>query len=1045
MADPLSAISLAGSIIQFVEFGTKLVSNSIEIYNSTSGSIQEHKELEMMAKNLEQQILIIKNTPTAIEDEAMSEMLDGCKSLSKALQLLLDQIRVAPDRRGRIASLKASGKAALKRNELENLARRLERMRDSICAHLNFLTFNHRTEMERFLGQLGSLGIQPPRPMAQPQLGALTTQVATMKNLLVTAAETGSTKRFKWEIDSESKVADVYHSFAESFGNSVKDMEWNRRIYSIVSSLQFPQIKERESIVLRAYQSTFEWAFDGSKTNFAHWLRTGAGIYWISGRAGSGKSTLVKFLLAHGETRKALRTWAKQDQLVVASHYFWNQGTKLQRSPQGLFRTLLFAILVQQPKLVPLIAPERWDSELKAGSEWTADELYECFNRLPEAASSIGVRICLFVDGLDEYEGDHERLVATLGGIALSDNCKICASSRPWVEFTSAFGTSEWKLQVQDMTRDDIATYVRENLETHSHFKFLSREYGKQASALINQITETAQGVFLWVYLVVRSLIRGMNYKDSISDLVTRLNDLPADLTDYFQVMMDSIEDIYKQRTAKIFKTLALSESGLPVITFHFVDLEADDPDYAFGPLKSPSGRLMFYRTAQMLKQHQIVAQCKDLVHITENKDHENTPWSHTAQFLHRTVADFFKTPIMDALLTKRTGQGFDARLSLCRASLAQMRVVRRYRNWEHRFDAVKPCLLTILQNAAETETAYGRPECEILPIMGALLSEPNPLEAMYRGWDRALKVPEAPDEQQHYLVVLARMGLRCFVLEALREPDLSESVRLDVLVASLRMPYTLDFELGHLVQGKYNQEQLQLIRDLLMSGTMPDIWKDGRDEKSPWRALVGWWLPSDIKEPNPASYQLLHLMLSFGAVPTAGDWNLMEVSFAPHQSSALKNCHAKALNGQLNKEPDERQRPGVRCAIDWNRKNRVIALEYQLARELYLNEALEQAQEDSEVSSMVQARELDAQRRQEQLLLDRKQDGGGGGGGGGCEEHANAAAKPKQEMVETQPRPANGQPTLRDKGKTPTDSGPLSLRPSSKEKRRRGAWLRCC
>lgn len=48
---------------------------------------------------------------------------------------------------------------------------------------------------------------------------------------------------------------------------------------------------------------------------------------------------------------------------------------------------------------------------------------------------------------------------------------------------------------------------------------------------LIGKVVTKASGVFLWVALVVASLISGMNYGDRVLDLQKRLDLLPSELT----------------------------------------------------------------------------------------------------------------------------------------------------------------------------------------------------------------------------------------------------------------------------------------------------------------------------------------------------------------------------------------------------------------------------------------------------------------------------------------------------------------------------------
>ncbi len=98
---------------------------------------------------------------------------------------------------------------------------------------------------------------------------------------------------------------------------------------------------------------------------------------------------------------------------------------------------------------------------------------------------------------MDEYDGNHRELTEILKVLARSADIKICASSRPWVEFISAFGDVDWKIAVQDLTAHDILTFVSDNLSSHEGFKDLSAQHGTEAKELVQDVAHKAQGVFL--------------------------------------------------------------------------------------------------------------------------------------------------------------------------------------------------------------------------------------------------------------------------------------------------------------------------------------------------------------------------------------------------------------------------------------------------------------------------------------------------------------------------------------------------------------------
>lgn len=149
----------------------------------------------------------------------------------------------------------------------------------------------------------------------------------------------------------------------------------------IFESLRFPTITERFEEVIEAHLTTFQWVFQDQKSSvqaekgkkwsdFPRWLREGAGIYWISGKAASGKSTLMKYISLHPDTPRYLRTWAYessiQGPLYTASFYFWMSGTREQNSQLGLMKTLLYTVLKQNPKLVPVVFPTQWSARYTA-------------------------------------------------------------------------------------------------------------------------------------------------------------------------------------------------------------------------------------------------------------------------------------------------------------------------------------------------------------------------------------------------------------------------------------------------------------------------------------------------------------------------------------------------------------------------------------------------------------------------------------------------------------------------------------------------------
>ena len=200
-----------------------------------------------------------------------------------------------------------------------------------------------------------------------------------------------------------------------------------------VKSLQMDMMNVREDQIGESHMRTFEWIIDNHLGfGFLDWLRSGVGIYWIAGNAGSGKSTLMKFLCAHERTREALHEWSGSRQLVLAKHFFWNFGNTTHSPLHELLQHLLFQVVQQCPPMLKTLCPSRLKGvdHLADLEPWTLDELKSAFSRLRQLDYP-DTRFCFFIDGLDEQKQNYHETISLLKDIICTPFCKVCVSSRP--------------------------------------------------------------------------------------------------------------------------------------------------------------------------------------------------------------------------------------------------------------------------------------------------------------------------------------------------------------------------------------------------------------------------------------------------------------------------------------------------------------------------------------------------------------------------------------------------------------------------------------
>ncbi|OTB05578.1 hypothetical protein M426DRAFT_10619 [Hypoxylon sp. CI-4A] len=130
---------------------------------------------------------------------------------------------------------------------------------------------------------------------------------------------------------------------------------------------------------------------------------------------------------------------------------------------------------------------------------WTSNELVSSIERAFHEVSNTS-RFCFFIDGLDEYEGDdHFELICGIERLQKSTSAKFCVSSRPWNVFVKNFSQTP-TIVLEEKTKEDVSQYIRETLEEDCRFlRLKARE--NRANELVKDVTQMANGVFLWVFL----------------------------------------------------------------------------------------------------------------------------------------------------------------------------------------------------------------------------------------------------------------------------------------------------------------------------------------------------------------------------------------------------------------------------------------------------------------------------------------------------------------------------------------------------------------
>lgn len=513
---------------------------------------------------------------------------------------------------------------------------------------------------------------------------------------------------------------DIKSQLGELLGLSGETYDSMRK-RRILQSLSFDTMNWRIDEVHSAHNGTFDWILrDGS---FVEWLSHGRGLFHITGKPGSGKSTLMRFLCYDPRTEKRLEQWAAGSRLVRANYFFWRHGeSDLQRNLEGLFRGLLHDSLSQCPDLIPDVLPELWEASKSPVMPWLADSglklqknqirhaFYKMINKRDLYCDR---RFCFFIDGLDEYKettredyGDLVKLLFEWVDLAPQD-VKMCVSSRELTIFeTGRFNLDPTlKLRLHQLTRKDIETLVRDRLS--ELFPSTQKEEKSLDLSLLRQaVIERADGVFLWVTLVLKSLREGWADGDTLPLLLEKVNSMPPELNDLFRELLMSVAGANKQR-AYLLMAVALRLNDVDwnmstlfcffVTEFYtagFVNEKDDvllDQSTNDERIATARRRIMAYSKGLLeVAQHPVTVVSKQptndvaqppvriVVENTEEVLFENTPkalfkTAGKVTFAHRSVCDFLRQANIRNLIQERVDSS-DIHKAICLSYLAELR-----------------------------------------------------------------------------------------------------------------------------------------------------------------------------------------------------------------------------------------------------------------------------------------------------------------------------------------------------------------------------------
>ncbi|KAM0177136.1 hypothetical protein ACHAPF_004492 [Botrytis cinerea] len=363
------------------------------------------------------------------------------------------------------------------------------------------------------------------------------------------------------ESKSYQRILGILKEYADEANSRIPE-ELTSEDKAVLSSIYYPELGQRRRNANNAYKDTCSWIFQNR--SYLQWKDIQRSLMWIKGKPGAGKSTLMAYILSNFRHRDPRH--------LLLNFFFHGRGVPLQRSPEGMYRELMYQLYSQaspiREQLRKSFVEKKASGQLENDCVWSEDELKELlFNAITWIAHSQPV--VLFVDALDEAGDDNARMLIDyfddmkkrVSQDGDGGSLRICVACRHYPNVSLSEG---FEVNVENNNMSDIAFFVNAQLDARIRNWNKDRVTTEGREDIEAAIVNKSLGVFQWVKLVVPMAAETFNDTESLKDVHVMLEKVQDDLAAVYENILTNVIKVkYRPKTLLLMQWIALAERPL--------------------------------------------------------------------------------------------------------------------------------------------------------------------------------------------------------------------------------------------------------------------------------------------------------------------------------------------------------------------------------------------------------------------------------------------------------------------------------------------------
>ncbi|KAN0127791.1 hypothetical protein V8E53_014404, partial [Lactarius tabidus] len=421
------------------------------------------------------------------------------------------------------------------------------------------------------------------------------------------------------DIKDDAKETKV---IVQQIASEINSRDWERILHDLQGWLTPPDPSTNHNIACSSqHERTTVWVF--TEDIYKKWESSGT-LFWIHGKAGSGKSVLCSAVIQHVI---ALRNAG----LASVAYFYFDFRDVDKKNLRNLLSSLIIQLSSRSKPCLDIVSCLY--STHNAGKEQPSEHaLVQCLKDMLGAQSPSQLPTYIILDAIDECPNlsgiptPREQVLELVK--ALVDlgphNLRICVTSRPEIDISTALkplASGHLSLHDQPGQKRDIDEYVSAIVQSDTKMRRWREDDRK---LVIETLSEKADGMFRWVFCQLEVLRHCL-----APSLREQLNALPTSLDATYERVLDEIQSTKQGR--HVHRLLqCLTVAMRPLLVEELAEVLAFELDAAEGELPRfhPDWRWED-------QEYAVLSACSSLITVVNSDD------SRVIQFSHFSVKEY--------------------------------------------------------------------------------------------------------------------------------------------------------------------------------------------------------------------------------------------------------------------------------------------------------------------------------------------------------------------------------------------------------------------